>query len=46
MSAHVVVLDSQLRRATVKTTPNKPLSDVLFEACAKLCLDASEYGLK
>ena len=46
MSSHVVVLDSQLRRATVKTTPNKPLSDVLTEACAKLSLDANNYGLK
>ena len=46
MSAHVVVLDSQLRRATVKTTPNKPLSDVLSEACEKLSLDVSSYGLK
>ena len=46
MSSHVVVLDSQLRRATVKTTPNKPLSDVLSEACQKLSLNADSYGLK
>lgn len=46
MSAHVVVLDSTARRATIKTTPGKYLTDVLQEACAKLGVDASQYGLK
>ncbi|KAL4978032.1 GLUT4 regulating protein TUG-domain-containing protein [Aspergillus desertorum] len=46
MSSHVVVLDSTARRATVKTTPGKYLTDILQEACKKLGLDASQYGLK
>ncbi|RHZ58852.1 putative UBX domain protein [Aspergillus thermomutatus] len=46
MSSHVVVLDSTARRATIKTTPGKHLTDILQEACAKLGLDASQYGLK
>ncbi|KAE8373464.1 GLUT4 regulating protein TUG-domain-containing protein [Aspergillus bertholletiae] len=46
MSAHVVVLDSTARRATIKTTPGKYLTDVLQEACVKLGADASQYGLK
>ncbi|KAL1965645.1 hypothetical protein VTN77DRAFT_5322 [Rasamsonia byssochlamydoides] len=46
MSSHVVVIDSTARRAVVKTTPSKPLADVLHEACAKLGFDASQYGLK
>ncbi|KAL2852863.1 GLUT4 regulating protein TUG-domain-containing protein [Aspergillus pseudoustus] len=46
MSAHVVVLDATARRATIKTTPGKYLTDILQEACKKLGLDASQYGLK
>ncbi|KAL4985354.1 GLUT4 regulating protein TUG-domain-containing protein [Aspergillus falconensis] len=46
MSSHVVVLDSTARRATIKTTPGKYLTDILQEACKKLGLDASQYGLK
>lgn len=46
MSSHVVVIDSTARRATIKTNPSKPLADVLQEACSKLGLDASQYGLK
>jgi tether containing UBX domain for GLUT4 len=46
MASHVVVIDTTARRVTVKTTPGKYLSDVLDEACAKLGLDASLYGLK
>ena len=46
MSAHVVVIDSTFRRATVKTDPNKHLSDILEEACGKLGLKASNYSLK
>ncbi|RMZ92670.1 hypothetical protein DV736_g95, partial [Chaetothyriales sp. CBS 134916] len=45
-SAHVVVIDVSARRVTVKTTPNKHLSDILDEACARLGLKASNYGLK
>ena len=46
MSSHVVVLDSTARRAVIKTTPTKHLSDVLQEACGKLGLDSSKHGLK
>ncbi|GAM40447.1 hypothetical protein EIK77_006851 [Talaromyces pinophilus] len=46
MSSHVVVIDSTARRATIKTNPSKPLADVLQEACGKLGLNASQYGLK
>ncbi|KAJ6171991.1 hypothetical protein N7470_001058 [Penicillium chermesinum] len=35
MSAHVVVIDSTARRATIKTTPSKHLTDILHEACTK-----------
>lgn len=46
MSAHVVVIDATARRATIKTTPGKHLSDILQEACSKLGYNASQYGLK
>lgn len=46
MSSHVVVLDSTARRATVKTNPSKPLTDILHEACSKLGHDSSQHGLK
>ncbi|PLN83056.1 putative UBX domain protein [Aspergillus taichungensis] len=46
MSSHVVVLDSTARRATIKTTPGKHLTDILQEACSKLGVDASQHGLK
>lgn len=46
MASNVVVIDSAARRATVKTTPNTYLSDVLAEACTKLGANASQYGLK
>ncbi|RAL05836.1 putative UBX domain protein [Aspergillus ibericus CBS 121593] len=46
MSSHVVVLDSTARRATVKTTPGKHLTDILQEACKKLGVEASQHGLK
>jgi len=46
MSSHVVVIDSTARRAVVKTTPAKPMTDVLQEACAKLGYDPSQHGLK
>ncbi|KAJ5172466.1 hypothetical protein N7492_005059 [Penicillium capsulatum] len=46
MSAHVVVIDATARRATVKTTPTKHLTDILHEACSKLGYNSSQYGLK
>lgn len=45
-SSHVVVIDTTARRAVVKVTPAKHLSDVLQEACKKLGFDATQYGLK
>lgn len=46
MSSHVVILDSSARRATIKTLPGSHLSEVLQQACTKLGLDASQYGLR
>ncbi|KIV78158.1 hypothetical protein PV11_09904 [Exophiala sideris] len=46
MASHVVVIDTTARRTTIKTTPNKPLSEVLEEACGKLGVNAAQYGLK
>ncbi|EDN07676.1 predicted protein [Histoplasma mississippiense (nom. inval.)] len=46
MASHVVVIDSTARKATVKVTPTKHLTEVLSEACSKLGLDARQYGLK
>ncbi|KAK4867541.1 hypothetical protein LT330_001051 [Penicillium expansum] len=46
MSAHVVVIDATARRATIKTTPTKHLTDILQEACSKLGYNASQYSLK
>ncbi|KAJ5907746.1 hypothetical protein N7495_000428 [Penicillium taxi] len=46
MSAHVVVLDATARRATIKTTPAKYLTDILQEACSKLGYNSNQYGLK
>ncbi|KAJ5963622.1 uncharacterized protein N7479_003498 [Penicillium vulpinum] len=46
MSAHVVVIDATARRATIKTTPAKHLTDILQEACTKLGYNASQYSLK
>lgn len=46
MASHVVVLDSSARRAVIKTTPAKHLSDILQEACVKFKLDPSRHGLK
>ncbi|KAJ5105474.1 hypothetical protein NUU61_002821 [Penicillium alfredii] len=46
MSAHVVVIDATARRATIKTTPAKHLTDVLQEACSKLGYNPNQYGLK
>ncbi|MCJ1387830.1 hypothetical protein MMC18_000673 [Xylographa bjoerkii] len=46
MASNLVVISSTAHRAVIKTTPGKFLNDVLEEACAKLGLDASLYGLK
>ncbi len=46
MSSQVVVIDDKARRAVIKVTPGKPLSDVLQEACTKLGLDSNSYGLR
>ncbi|MCJ1276842.1 hypothetical protein MMC21_004649 [Puttea exsequens] len=46
MASHVVILDSSARRAVVKTTPTKHLSDILQEACEKLSLNPDHHGLK
>ncbi|KAL8695472.1 MAG: hypothetical protein Q9218_000050 [Villophora microphyllina] len=46
MASTVVIIDASARRTTIKTTPGKALSDVLQEACSKLGVDASRYGLK
>ncbi|KAI9172003.1 Tether containing UBX domain [Paramyrothecium foliicola] len=46
MSAHVVVIASDLRRTTVKVTPGTYLSDVLQEACKKLNLPSDKYLVK
>ncbi|KAJ5938731.1 hypothetical protein N7466_001865 [Penicillium verhagenii] len=46
MSAHVVVIDATAKRATIKTTPAKHLTDILQEACSKLGYNANQYGLK
>lgn len=46
MGSHVVVIDSSARRATVKTSPGMFLSEILQDACKKLSLDSSQYGLR
>lgn len=46
MASHVVVIDASFRRAQIKVTPGKYVSDILEEACAKFGLKASNYGLK
>lgn len=46
MASHVVVIDSTMRRAVVKTEPGTYLSDVLEKGCEKLGLKAEKYTLK
>jgi tether containing UBX domain for GLUT4 len=46
MASHVVVIDATARRTQIKTTPGKHLSEVLEEACAKLGINAAQYGLR
>ncbi|OHW95651.1 ubx domain-containing protein [Colletotrichum incanum] len=44
--SHVVVIGTDLRRATVKVSPGTYLTDVLQEACKKLNLPSDKYLLK
>ncbi|PHH77279.1 hypothetical protein CDD80_761 [Ophiocordyceps camponoti-rufipedis] len=46
MSAHVVVIAADLRRATVKVSPGTYLVDVLEQGCTKLRLSSDKYTLK
>ncbi|XMA14234.1 hypothetical protein WAI453_007025 [Rhynchosporium graminicola] len=46
MASNVVVLDSSLRRTVIKVNPGTYMNDVLEQACQKLKLKASNYGLK
>lgn len=46
MASHVVVISTDLRRATVKVTPGTYLADVLQEACTKLGLPGDKYLVK
>ncbi len=46
MATHVVVIGSDLRRATIKVTPGTYLIDVLQEACKKLSISSDKYILK
>lgn len=46
MASHVVLIDSTLRRATVKTEPGTYISDILEKGCEKLGLKAEKYTLK
>jgi tether containing UBX domain for GLUT4 len=46
MASHVVVIATDLRRATVKVTPGTYLTDVLEEACRKLGLSSDKYLVK
>jgi tether containing UBX domain for GLUT4 len=46
MASHVVVVDTSLRRAQIKITQSKYVSDILEEACQKLGLEAGKYNLK
>ncbi|KAM3513946.1 hypothetical protein MY11210_002378 [Beauveria gryllotalpidicola] len=46
MSMNVVVIGSDLRRATIKVTPGTYLIDVLQEACKRLSISSDKYILK
>lgn len=46
MASHVVVISTDMRRATVKVSPGTYLTDVLQEACRKLNLPADRYIVK
>lgn len=44
--SHVVVIGTDLRRATVKVSPGTYMTDVLQEACKKLNVSSDKYLLK
>ncbi|RDW77083.1 hypothetical protein BP6252_05136 [Coleophoma cylindrospora] len=46
MASHVVVTDSTFKRAQIKVTPGKYMTEVLEEACKKLGRNSTNYGLK
>ncbi|RGP60038.1 hypothetical protein FSPOR_10864 [Fusarium sporotrichioides] len=46
MATNVVVIASDLRRATIKVTPGTYLIDVLEEACRRLNLSSDKYLVK
>lgn len=46
MASHLIVVDANLKRAQIKVTPQKFLSDVLEDACAKLGHKPDQYTLK
>ncbi|KAJ4130762.1 hypothetical protein NW768_006300 [Fusarium equiseti] len=46
MATNVVVIASDLRRATIKVTPGTYLIDVLEEACRRLSLSSDKYLVK
>lgn len=46
MATQVTVVAPDVRRATVKVTPNTLLLDVLEEACKKLNLASDKWTLK
>ncbi|KAM0242639.1 hypothetical protein ACHAPO_001061 [Fusarium lateritium] len=46
MATNVVVISSDLRRATIKVTPGTYLIDVLEEACRRLNLSSDKYLVK
>jgi tether containing UBX domain for GLUT4 len=46
MASHVVVLDTSLRRTTVKVNPGTYVTEILEQACSKWGINPSNYGLK
>lgn len=46
MASHVVVVDASARRATIKTSPETHLADILAQACEKLGRDPASHVLK
>lgn len=46
MATNVVVIATDLRRATIKVQPGTYLTDVLEEACRRLNLSSDKYIVK
>jgi tether containing UBX domain for GLUT4 len=46
MASHVVVLDTSLRRTTVKVNAGTYVTEILEEACNKWGFNSSNYSLK